>query len=70
MTTAEQIDLWRNNPSEDQRLEFKEAKQNLITENSINIVWLWRMKGAATFCSGSPINQAIPLWVRPLSTTQ
>jgi len=26
MTTAEQIDLWRNNPSEDQRLEFKEAK--------------------------------------------
>ncbi len=26
MTTAEQIDLWRSNPSEDQRLEFKEAK--------------------------------------------
>jgi ATP-dependent DNA helicase RecG len=26
-TTPEQIDLWRQSPSEHQRLEFKEAKQ-------------------------------------------
>jgi ATP-dependent DNA helicase RecG len=25
-TTPEQIDIWRNTPSENQRLEFKEAK--------------------------------------------
>jgi predicted HTH transcriptional regulator len=26
-TTPEQIDIWRKTPSENQRLEFKEAKQ-------------------------------------------
>jgi predicted HTH transcriptional regulator len=30
-TTAEQIDLWRQAPSEHQRLEFKEAKQQFDT---------------------------------------
>jgi predicted HTH transcriptional regulator len=30
-TTAEQVDLWRRSPSEHQRLEFKEAKQQFDT---------------------------------------
>lgn len=32
MTTPEQIDLWRQKPSEDQHLEFKEAKQTFDRE--------------------------------------
>lgn len=30
-TTSQQVDLWRQSPSEHQRLEFKEAKAQLET---------------------------------------
>ncbi len=47
-TTVEQIDLWRN-AKEDQHLEFKEAKRQLITASYSNIVWHWQMKVAGIF---------------------